>query len=129
MSSIFLSLGSNKGKKEEYLQKACKLLEENNVSILKKSSLYETEPLGKKNQEYFINQVIEVQTFLSVHELLDTIHNIEKKLGRIRGEKWGPQKIDIDILFYGNQAIQENDLTIPHPDFIKESLISFLLQK
>ncbi len=115
MPDIYLLLGSNLGDRETYLAKSRKLLEQEIGEIRKKSSLYETASWGKREQPDFLNQVVLVNTETDPQVILANILSIEKKLGRIRGEKWGSRTIDIDILFYGNKIIEETNLVIPHP--------------
>jgi 2-amino-4-hydroxy-6-hydroxymethyldihydropteridine diphosphokinase len=86
--------------------------------VLECSSLYETEPVGFQGQEWFVNAVLKISTELEPNELLRECHRIEKQLGRVRhpeAPKWGPRTIDIDILFYDDLVISEEELTIPHP--------------
>lgn len=119
MERIYLLLGTNLGKLKENLMNAIEELSKNGIKILKKSKIYKTKPWGKEDQPDFINMVVEVETGLNPKELLETIKDIERKLKREKTEKWGPRIIDIDILFYGNQIINEPDLTIPHPYFFE----------
>ncbi len=112
---IFLSLGSNLGNRKINLSKALRFIEEKDIRIKKVSSIYKTPPWGKKDQPEFLNQVIEAETEVSPKKLLNTCKEIEKKMGRKKGERWGPRIIDIDILFYGEKIIKEENLTIPHP--------------
>lgn len=114
--NVYLALGTNLGDRMKNLEQAVKLLEEHGVYPRRKSHVYETEPYGLKNQPPFLNLVLEVETRLSPHELLDLVLYIEKLLGRERKEKWGPRKIDIDILFYGNLIVRTENLVIPHYD-------------
>jgi 2-amino-4-hydroxy-6-hydroxymethyldihydropteridine diphosphokinase len=83
--------------------------------ILQKSSIYKTAPWGNTNQGAFLNQVLKVQTTLAPLALLNTIFSIEKTMGRIRQQKWEARIIDIDILFYAQEIIEEQGLNIPHP--------------
>jgi len=114
---VFLSLGSNIGNRKNYLKKAITAiasLEKN--SVVKVSSVYETEPWGNKNQAMFLNQVIAVESELGPLEFLNICKKIEKNLGRAGGgESWGPRTIDIDILLYGNKVINEKAIRVPHP--------------
>ncbi|NOZ63512.1 MAG: 2-amino-4-hydroxy-6-hydroxymethyldihydropteridine diphosphokinase [Caldiserica bacterium] len=112
---IFLSLGSNVGDKETNLSRCRAILQREGIKIRKTSSLYLTPPWGKTDQPEFLNQVIEAETALSPRELLFLIKSIERKMGRESREKWGPRIIDIDILFYGDKIIEEENLVIPHP--------------
>lgn len=117
MSVAFLSLGSNKGDRLSVIQQAVNFLSaDNSIEIAAASSFYETEPWGKKNQNWFVNAVIAVRTELSPVELLRVCQDIEAKLGRKREseEHWGERPIDIDILFYDNLIFSNEILTIPH---------------
>lgn len=117
MSVAFLSLGSNKGDRLSVIQQAVNFLSaDNSIEIAAASSFYETEPWGKKNQNWFVNAVIAVRTELSPVELLRVCQDIEARLGRNRKleEHWGERPIDIDILFYDNLIFSNEILTIPH---------------
>lgn len=113
---VYLSLGSNLGNREENLMSAYKLLEENNIKIIKKSNIIETEPYGDVPQDKFLNSVIEVSTLLRPRELMCLLWDIEKKLKRERKIRWGPRTIDLDILLYDKDIIVEDDVVIPHYD-------------
>lgn len=118
MARVFLSLGSNLGDRLSNIQQAVSSLAlSNKVKILKTSSFYETEPWGNKNQEWFLNAALALDTDLSVNELLEFCQNIEVQLGRVRkeNEKWLQRAIDIDILMYNDEIINTKDLIIPHP--------------
>ena len=115
MFSTYILLGSNLGDSKKYISSAIAAIEMKIGLVQAKSALYQTAAWGKLDQPEFINQVIEVKTKLIPAVLLDYILEIEKMLGRERLEKWGARIIDIDILFYENQIINELDLIIPHP--------------
>lgn len=110
----YLALGSNIGDREKYLKRSVEEITEEN-EILAHSPLYETEPVGYKNQGWFLNTVIKIQTSLSVEKLLQSLLAIEKKLDRTHAIKNGPRTIDLDILFYDNEIIHDDNLEIPHP--------------
>ena len=113
---MYIGLGSNLGNKSQNIARALELIEALvGVNINKKSSLYVTAPWGKTDQDDFINQVIEIETNLSPLELLHELQKIEIKLGRHRDVKWGPRSIDLDILLYGNETIDLEELQVPHP--------------
>jgi len=114
MNEVFFLLGSNLGDRLDNLFNASNFIELKIGKIFRKSSIYETEPFGNKNQPYYLNQVVSVLSDPSPHDLLDITMNIEKSMGRIRKEKWEEREIDIDILFYGDQIIKESYLSIPH---------------
>ena len=111
---ILLGLGSNIGNREENILTALQLLSKV-VKILKISSIYETEPVGFKNQPKFLNVVVSIDTKLLPQELLANCLEIEAAMGRKRLIHWGPRLIDIDILTYNKLNIDEENLKIPHP--------------
>lgn len=114
MTQAYIGIGSNLGDRTSYCKRA--LDEIAGFSrITKVSSLYETDPVGKEDQPEFINCIAEIQTDLSAQDLLKKLNLAEEKLGRVRHEKWGPRTIDLDIIFYGNLVINEENLEIPHP--------------
>lgn len=115
MYIAYLLLGSNLGNSVKYLSDASDLISLRVGIIKRASSLYQTASWGKHDQPDFINQVIALETELNPAELLKSILTIELELGRERNEKWGSRTIDIDILLYGDQIINESDLKIPHP--------------
>lgn len=119
MNFVYLLLGGNLGNRFEILDNAITEIEIHIGKILKKSSIYETKAWGKEDQPDFLNQVVLVQTQIDVFTVLNKILEIEKKLGRIRFEKWGERLIDIDILFFNDQIINTDNLKIPHPQLHK----------
>jgi len=114
MADVFIGIGSNIGNKEENIRKAIGLIKEK-CKILRISSLYETEPIGFKKQDWFLNCAIEIETEFEPLELLNFLQSIEKKMGRVKTIKNGPRIIDLDILFYDNKIINEKGLAVPHP--------------
>ena len=114
MENIFLLLGSNLGNRHNYLLEAINLIQINIGPIINKSSIYETAAWGKNDQPDFLNQAIYLQSDLTPGELLKQVLRIEGLLERKRKEFWGARTMDIDILFYGNQLIDEPNLSIPH---------------
>jgi len=116
MSKVWLSLGSNIQDKKEHLQFAVQALNAHpDVMILRKSSIYQTSPWGKVDQDVFLNAVVEIQTDLEPLALLDVCQAVENSAGRKRDEHWGPRTLDIDLLFYDNIEIKTERLTLPHP--------------
>src|SRR6187402_499972 len=111
---IFLSLGTNIGNKAFNLAQASQLIGLIG-QITKKSSLYSTDAWGNTDQPAFYNQVLEIKTTLPPEDLLENLLSIERELGRVREERWGPRVIDIDILFYHDKIIDSIHLTVPHP--------------
>ena len=116
LSSIYLSLGSNIGNRESNLKIALKEIS-SFVKIKKTSSIYETEPLLYQKQDNFINIVIEISYLEDAESLLKNIKDIEKKMGRKETFRFGPRIIDIDILFFNGQEINNEGLTIPHKEW------------
>lgn len=125
---VYLSLGSNMGDKRENLLEAIKKVGElENTEVVKSSTILETEPFGYIEQDNFLNACLEVKTLLTPQEFLSSILKIELDMGRVREIKWGPRVIDIDILFYDDEIIQEDNLAVPHPwicerEFVLEPL-------
>lgn len=120
----YLGLGSNLGNRMQNMEVAVKFLSSDpNISISRLSRIRETKPYGKLDQADFLNQVIEIETKLSATELLTACQKVEGQLKRERLEKWGPRTIDIDILFYGNEIIEQEALRIPHPDLENRSFV------
>lgn len=122
-SSIFLSLGSNLGNREACLHSALDLLREQGVVVLNCSSIYRTEPLYVRDQPDFLNLVCEVKTHLSAHALLDSCLQIEQDLGRRRRIDKGPREIDVDILFFGQEIIETENLVVPHPHLYERNFV------
>ena len=114
MASVYLGLGSNLGEREENLWQALTLLCAQ-VSLEKVSSVYETEPVGYKEQPLFLNLVCRIATDLSPGELLHLAKDIETSMGRVPSFGSSPRIIDIDILFYEDRIMSTQNLTIPHP--------------
>ncbi|MCW4010500.1 MAG: 2-amino-4-hydroxy-6-hydroxymethyldihydropteridine diphosphokinase [Candidatus Bathyarchaeota archaeon] len=114
MVKAYIALGSNIGDREGNLRSAFENLEAK-MTVLKGSSIYETKPMYLENQEWFLNCAVEVETELTPRQLLEFLKSIEKEFGRKVVERNGPRIIDLDILFYGNQIVTEDDLKIPHP--------------
>jgi 2-amino-4-hydroxy-6-hydroxymethyldihydropteridine diphosphokinase len=112
---VYLGLGSNVGDREGWLRKAVDTLQSRDMRILRMSPVYETEPQGRRNQNWFLNAVAEAETELFPLQLLRRIGKIEKELGRKRIAQNAPRTIDIDILFYGNAVVSTAALEIPHP--------------
>ena len=111
----YLGLGSNIGERVSYIELAVKELEESvNIKILKISSVYETEPWGKIDQADYLNSVIKIETELGPMELLLKLKSLEKKIGRSENKKWSEREIDIDILFYEDRIIHNENIKIPH---------------
>jgi len=111
----YLGLGSNLGDRLANLGRAVRELEERGVRALRSSRVYETDPVGGPPQPEYLNAVVEVGTELEPRELLAVCLEVEAEMGRVRGERWGPRVIDIDLLTYGGIDMDEPELTVPHP--------------
>ncbi len=116
MVDVYLLLGSNLGNRQLFLQDAARYIEKSAGKILTSSGIYETQSWGKTDAPDYLNQVLLIQTELPPQLLLAELLNIEIMLGRQRLERWGSRTVDIDILFYGDEIINESNLTIPHPE-------------
>lgn len=117
MAIVYLGLGSNKGDRVGYVQQATSLLGAiEGVKIVRTSSLYETQPWLEKETTWFVNAIIEIKTSLSAQNLLSECLRIEKQLGRNRNVEghFGDRTLDIDILFYDKEIIDDENLQIPH---------------
>ena len=117
MAIVYLSLGSNYGDRIGYVQQAASLLgTSDGVSIIRTSSFYETEPWAMSTDNWFVNAVAEIKTTLSPQNLLELCHRIENQLGRKRTQdgSYTDRTIDIDILFYNKDIVNDDNLIIPH---------------
>jgi len=112
----YIGIGSNLGEKLENCLRAVEAIGSDARNCLVRCSrFYRTEPMGKKDQAWFINGVAAVETAMGPRELLEFLLSVEKEMGRARKERWGPRIIDLDILFYGDRVLNEEGLQIPHP--------------
>jgi 2-amino-4-hydroxy-6-hydroxymethyldihydropteridine diphosphokinase len=114
MAEAWIALGSNVGDRREHLRAAVEGLRRLG-EVTKVSSLYETEPVGFKEQGAFLNAVLCLQTQLPARGLLEDMLRIEAGRGRVRGERNGPRTLDLDLLFYDDAVIEEAGLVVPHP--------------
>jgi 2-amino-4-hydroxy-6-hydroxymethyldihydropteridine diphosphokinase len=114
MKQVYLGLGTNIGDRHANLEKALNLLGKR-LEIVKASSVYETEPVGYKDQPKFLNAVCLAQTSLGPLQLLSLVKGIEASMGREAGFRNGPRSIDIDIILYSDMSMIDSELTIPHP--------------
>jgi 2-amino-4-hydroxy-6-hydroxymethyldihydropteridine diphosphokinase len=113
----FVGLGANLGSREETIGRAVELLaQEPDIDVVAVSGLRETDPVGVLDQPRFLNGVVALETELRPHALLDVLLRIERDLGRVRdGTRWGPRTIDLDLLVYGDEVVDEPGLRVPHP--------------
>jgi para-aminobenzoate synthetase component 1 len=116
VQTAYLGLGGNLGDRRALLSEAlARLAATPEVRIARVSPVYETKAVGIADQPDFLNLVAELETTLTPHALLDRCLEIEQHLGRIRRERWGPRTIDLDVLWIGNRALDDERLTLPHP--------------
>jgi 2-amino-4-hydroxy-6-hydroxymethyldihydropteridine diphosphokinase len=116
MATAFVGIGSNLGDRESHLRRALDLLAaEDGIEVVAVSGLRETEPVGPVEQGPFLNGAVQVSTELPSRELLERLLDVEQRLGRVRVERFGPRTIDLDLLVYGDEVVEEPGLTLPHP--------------
>jgi 2-amino-4-hydroxy-6-hydroxymethyldihydropteridine diphosphokinase len=116
MNKAYLLTGGNMGNRSANLAMARELIDRHCGSIVKASSLYETAPWGKTDQPPFLNQALELDTSLNARQLIRRLLKVEKMMGRIREEKYGPRIIDIDILLFNDEKHNYHFLKLPHPE-------------
>jgi 2-amino-4-hydroxy-6-hydroxymethyldihydropteridine diphosphokinase len=122
----FLGLGGNVGDSRAILDRAVALLDHGtDIRVLARSSNYQTPPWGKEDQTPFVNLCLCIETTLTPHQLLTRIHSVERELGRNRAAetRWGPRTCDIDILSYGDLALNDPDLVLPHPRMFERGFV------
>ena len=119
MTLAYIGLGSNLGDRESLIRRAAEL-----IGAIRVSEVRETEPWGYVKQPRFLNAVAEIDTDLSPRRLLDHLLDVEARLGRERiGPKWGPRTIDLDLLLYGDQIVDEPGLVVPHPRLLEREFV------
>lgn len=124
MNKAYLGLGTNMGDRETYLSSALKLLDNyENIIVTNKSKIYETKAWGYTDQADFLNMCIEIKTSLNEYELLKVCQEVELKLNRERIIRWGPRTIDVDILFFNDIILNNEDLYIPHPRISERAFV------
>lgn len=124
MNTVYFSVGSNLGDRKQSINKALHYLVHQNFHIISSSSIIETMPYGYADQDFFLNLVIKTQTnHTDPLEVLQICKHIESIMGRKESVRWGPRIIDIDILFWNQDIIQQSSLTIPHPDMQNRDFI------
>ena len=120
----YIGIGSNLGNALQNCQDAVENLSRTKgIELTRVSSFYKTEPVGIENQNWFVNAVVEIKTTLSARNLFQMLQNIENDMGREREIKGGPRIIDLDLLFYGQDVIEEADLIVPHPEIHKRRFV------
>lgn len=126
--NIYIGLGSNLDDPTRHINDAVNEIKTiKSCEYITKSSLYKTPPMGPQNQPDYINAVVKIQTSLKALKVLDLLQQIEQKHGRVREEKWGPRSLDLDMLLYGQQKIDNNRLKIPHPGLYVRGFVLYPL--
>lgn len=123
MSTAYIGIGSNLGRREENCEKAISLLTAYGISVIKRSSMIETRPWGVTEQPDFINMAIEIETVLKPEELLHLLKKIEIEAGRQPAYRWGPRALDLDILLYDDLVMKTPELDIPHPHIAEREFV------
>jgi 2-amino-4-hydroxy-6-hydroxymethyldihydropteridine diphosphokinase len=124
LNIVFIGIGSNEGNKIQNIKLAIESINRLNVCTVEKvSSLYESLPFGDVVQDNFLNAVIKISTILNPKELFSELKKIEQKLGRIIREKWGPRKIDLDILLFNDLIFSDEIITLPHKGIIYRDFV------
>ncbi len=125
---VYIAYGSNMGNRQDNIEQAIEILEQNKrIKLIKNSEIYETDPVGMTDQNKFLNGALEIETLYNPSELMDFLLETEGRLNRVRDLKWGPRTIDLDILLYDESVISDEKTIIPHPrmeerEFVLEPL-------
>lgn len=124
MVEAFIGLGSNLEQPRQQLEQAIKsLANTQGITVKTVSSHYKSAPLGPEGQQDYINAVVSVETQLSAEQLLDELQRIENRQGRVRSERWGARTLDLDILLYGDEVIDNDRLTVPHREMANRNFV------
>jgi 2-amino-4-hydroxy-6-hydroxymethyldihydropteridine diphosphokinase len=115
LKTVYIALGSNIAEREANLERAIRLLGERGVRVVRRSAIYETEPVELREQGWFLNCVAEAETDLMPEQLMKALLGIEREMGRKRRVPKGPREIDMDILLYGTSVVKAREVEIPHP--------------
>lgn len=122
-NTAYIALGTNIGNRESYLHSALQAIQENDIDIIRFSSIYETDPVGYVEQDRFLNMVIKVNTNLQPLDLLEVLQSIELESGRERKIRWGPRTLDLDILLFNQENIETERLIVPHPQMTERAFV------
>lgn len=122
MVTVYLALGSNLGERQAYMQRAVQEMAALGCTE-RIAPLYESAPYGERAQPAFLNSALGLATSLTPQALLNGLKTIEQKLGRKARRRWGPREIDLDIIFFGQEMVQEAGLTIPHYDYRRRRFV------
>jgi len=129
-TTAFVGLGSNLEEPVRQIELAIELLKAiPDTELVSRSSLYRSAPLGTIAQPDFVNAVARIVTVLNAHSLLQSLQEIEHLQGRVRGERWGPRVLDLDLLVYGSTSIDQPTLTVPHPGIAERNFVLLPLQE
>ncbi len=124
MIECVIGLGANLNNPQQQVLDACQhLLAEVSIEQFQLSSLYSSTPMGPQDQPNYVNAVAIFNTSLMPHALLDLLQHIEQLHGRVRIQHWGPRTLDLDLLFYGNETINDTRLTVPHPGILEREFV------
>nr|WP_319219204.1 2-amino-4-hydroxy-6-hydroxymethyldihydropteridine diphosphokinase [uncultured Trichococcus sp.] len=130
MPTVYIALGTNLEPRATHLEKALELFRSlPDVEVKRVSSVYESKPVGYLDQPDFLNLVFEAETDLLPLDLLDSCQSIEQELGRVRTIRFGPRTLDVDIVLYGAESIEEERLIVPHPRMQERSFVLLPLQE
>jgi 2-amino-4-hydroxy-6-hydroxymethyldihydropteridine diphosphokinase len=123
--TAYIGLGSNLDNPVRQVETALQeLAASKDVTLLMRSSLYRTRPVGPQDQPYYINAVASLETSLQAQQLLDQLQSVEKAHRRVRGKlRWGPRTLDLDLLLYGNISIESPRLKVPHPEMANRAFV------
>lgn len=129
METVYIGIGSNVGEPKAQVESAIDALDALPGTGLKaRSRLYASRALGPVSQPDFVNAVARIETGLAPHELIEALHAIERAHGRVRdGTRWGPRRLDLDILLYGDRSFDEGGLKVPHPELTRRSFVLYPL--
>lgn len=130
MTIAYVGLGSNAGPRMKAIREAMRRLDRlPHTRILRRSRVRETEPWGKTDQPRFLNAVVEVETGLEPAEMLERLLAVERIMGRVRGERWGPRPIDLDLLLWNERRIRRRGLHVPHPRLARREFVLVPLEE
>ena len=128
MKGVFIGLGSNLEDPAAQIESAITALDNiDEVTVISQSSLYSSPPMGPQDQPDYINAVVEIDTTLFAHALLDALQEIEQQQGRVKERHWGERTIDLDVLVYGNNILDDARLKVPHPGMAERSFVLYPL--
>ena len=120
----YIGLGANLGDPAGQLRRALALIADlDEVAVVQVSTFYWNPPLGPQGQPWYLNAVAQVKTRLTAEELLRSLHRLETALGRVRGERWGPRVIDLDLLLYNGEVSRTPELVLPHPEMHRRAFV------